>query len=173
MTIRDYNGTGKWTRDAITQRYAEYARRFRVSVLADLAPLEHTEGMTRWVYPVMVKVIDAIRAGDVAAAQIGIEFIEEDQTFPFGKMLKSNTATALRRASLTPEQAERVRERVIQMLVAGHVPHEYEDYARLLRKVGVGGWWSQVDERIDRSDPYVMRYYNYFMQYVVPQSQAV
>lgn len=170
LIVHDYHGIGKWGRDGIDQRYKEYALRSGVRSPADLVPHEHTEGSTHWVYPVMFAVIDAIEAGDAAAIQIGVEFIEEDQTFPFGKIIKSNTARALRRAALTPEQAERIRKRVIQMLLDGHTPHEYQDYAKLLRKVGVGNWWSGVDERVDRSNPYVMRFYRYFTHHVVPSA---
>lgn len=40
----------------------------------------------------MHEVIEAIGAGDLACIRIGIEFMEEDVKFPFGKILKSNTA---------------------------------------------------------------------------------
>lgn len=170
LIVRDYDGTGRWSRESIVQRYNEYARQYGVKLPPDLKPEETTNGTTHWVYPVMFEVIKAIEAGDPAAIQIGVEFIEEDLTFMFGKGLKSGTARALRRAALSPEQAERVRKRVIQMLLAGHVPHEYQDYAKLLRKVGVGAWWSGVEEQIDRSNPYVMRFYRYFTQFVVEGS---
>lgn len=172
MTVRDYNGIGRWSRDAIMRRYAEYVRRFRVKLPADLTPLEHTHGTTRWVYPVMDEVIKAIKADDAAAIQIGIEFIGEDQTFPFGKILKSNTARALRRATLTPGQVESIQRRVIQMLLSGRLPREYEDYAKLLRKLGVGPLWAQVEDGIDRGNPYIMKYYGYFTQHALPSSSG-
>ena len=40
----------------------------------------------------MMKVIEGIEAGDLACVRLGIEFIEEDAKFPFGKTLKSNAA---------------------------------------------------------------------------------
>ena len=161
MEVIDYNGPGRWTRDAIRARYAEYARRFGIRVPIDLRPREHSDDTRRWVYPVMEQVIDGIEAGDPACVELGIEFIEEDQKFPFGKMLKSNTARALRRASLRAEQVERVRKRVIGMLIAGHVPHEFREYAKLLRTVGVGEGWASVLGQLDQSNPYVMRFYEY------------
>ena len=36
-----------------------------------------------------------------ACRRIGIEFIEEDRKFTFGKILKSNVARALQRSALT------------------------------------------------------------------------
>jgi hypothetical protein len=107
----------------------------------------------------MDEVIKGIEAGDLACVRIGIEFIEEDSTFPFGKTLKSNTARALRRASLSDEQKERIRRRVFGMLRAGHVPHEYREYARLVRKIGFDA--SEIPE-VDRSNPFVMRFGSYF-----------
>jgi hypothetical protein len=161
VKVIDYNGTGRWTLDAIRERYAEHARRFHVQVPTDLKPREHSDGAARWIYPVMEQVIAGIEAGDPACVELGVEFIQEDQTFPFGKVLKSNTARALRRASLDAGQVERVRDRVVGMLVAGHVPHEFREYAKLLRKIGLGERWDSVRERLDRSNPYVMRFYDY------------
>jgi hypothetical protein len=173
MILHDYNGIGRWSRTAIEQRYAEYVRRLKVKSPADIAPLEHTEGTAHWVYPVMEEIIKAIELNDAAAIQIGIEFIEEDQKFPFGRILKSNTARALRRATLTPDQAKSVRKRVIHMLLRGNVPHEYKEYAKLLRKVGIGSCWPQIEQNIDRGNPYVMRYYNYLKNHVLPHGDAV
>jgi hypothetical protein len=98
--------------------------------------MEHMERGRHRVYPVMEKVIEGIEAGDLACVRLGIEFIEEDAKFTFGKILKSNTARALRRASLSDEQRQRIRRRVLGMLRAGHVPHEFREYARLVKKIG-------------------------------------
>ena len=169
MTIRDYNGTGKWSRDSITERYKRYAQKAKIASPKSLMPIEHTEGTVHWVYPVMDAVIEAIKAGDTAAIEIGIEFIEENQSFPFGRTLKSQTARALKRAPLSSEQVERIRDRVIQMLLDSYVPREYSDYAKLLRKVGVGDKWLNIEGRINRDDPSVMRYYQYFTHHVIPE----
>ena len=169
MTIRDYNGTGKWSRDSITERYKRYAQRAKIASPKSLMPMEHTEGAVHWVYPVMDAVIEAIKDGDTAAIEIGIEFIEENQSFPFGRILKSKTARALKRAPLSSEQVERIRDRVIRMLLDSYVPREYSDYAKLLRKVGIGDSWSGIEEQINREDSSVMRYYRYFTHHVIPE----
>jgi hypothetical protein len=163
--IFNYNGSGRWAIEEVMARYADYVRTFQVAQSFDLTPKQYQEGEKRWIYPIMDRVIEGIKAGDQACIQLGVEFIEEDEKFPFGKILKSNTAKALRHAGLTPEQAERVRQRVISMLIKGHILHEYREYAKLLRKVGVGQWWSGVGERIDQSNPYVMRFYKYFQNH--------
>jgi len=109
----------------------------------------------------MENVIAGIEQGDLACQLIGIEFIEEDQKFPFGKILKSNTARALRRSVLTSTEKDRVRKRLVGMLLAGNVPHEYKEYAKLLKKIGVGDYWDEIERKIDHSNLYVMRWYVY------------
>jgi hypothetical protein len=158
MEVIDYNGDGRWSRAAIVERYARFAAEAGVSP-RDLTPTEHTERGRRWVYPVMQKVIEGIEAGDPACVRIGIEFIEEDAKFPFGKILKSNTARALRRAPLTDEQQRRIRRRVFGLLRAGHVPHEYREYAKLVRKIGFEA--SEVPE-VNATDPFAARFRSYF-----------
>ena len=169
MEIIDYNGTGRWSRQAILERYGTYAQQLRVSQPLDLAPREYKERQRRWVYPVMDEVIKGIEIGDEACIKIGVEFMEEDERFSFGRTIKSNTVRALRRAVLTSEQVERIRRRVAQMLIAEHVPRAYQEYAKLLRKVGLGEWWPFIEERTNRDNLHVLRYYNYFQQYVRPE----
>jgi hypothetical protein len=109
----------------------------------------------------MEQIIDLIESGDKAAIEIGIEFIEEDDYFAFGRILKSNTARALRGAGLTEEQQDRIRERLVGMMLAGQVPHEWHEYKRLLRQVGLGPLWPVLEKGVDRENRYVMRYYEY------------
>ena len=159
MEVIDYNGDGRWSRTAIIERYARFAAEAGV-VARDLSPNEHSECGRHWVYPVMDKVIEGIEAGDPACVRIGIEFIEEDTKFSFGKILKSNTARALRRAPLTVEQQQRIRSRVFGLLRAGHVPHEYREYAKLVRKIGFDA--SEVPE-VDAANPFATRFRSYFL----------
>jgi hypothetical protein len=67
----------------------------------------------------------------------------------------------LRRAALTPEQQTRIRERLVGMMLSGHVPHEWHEYKRLLRHIGLGSLWPVLEEGVDRENKYVMRHYNY------------
>ena len=161
VEIRDYNGTGRWSREGILTRYGEYCRALRLPPSSNLSPREHPAGEVRWVYPVMHEVIKGIEAGDPACIALGVDFIEEDQHFPFGKILKSNTARALRRSPLSAPQVTRIRNRVTTMLLAGQVPHEFKQYAKLLSHIGVGGLWPEIEQRVPRENRYVMRWYNY------------
>ena len=161
MEIRDYNGEGKWSGDELIRRYLQYCHELNVPNPIDLSPVEHVEGNVNWIYPFMDKVIAGIEQGDAACRRIGIEFIEEDHKFVFGKILKSNAARALRRSELTTDEKERIRRRLVEMLIEGNVPHEYKQYAKLLKKIGIGDYWNEVEARINRSNEYVMKYYDY------------
>ncbi len=48
-----------------------------------MAPRMQREGEVTWIYPIMDQVIAGVERGDKACIAIGIEFIEEDQHFPF------------------------------------------------------------------------------------------
>jgi len=162
MEIHDYNGPGDWSADAIRRRYLEHARRFGLRELRELKSIESTQGDARWSYPLMNDVIAGIEAGDLACIELGVEFVQSGHQQAFGRILHSNAARALRRAKLSSDQIENLRRRILAMLVAGQVPHEFKQYAKLLRKIGLGSDWGQARSRVDESNPYVMRYVRYF-----------
>lgn len=161
MIVIDYNGVGRWSLEAIINRYLEYARELGI-VPRQLSPrvfANKKEGR-RWIYPLMNEVIEGIEAGDPACVRLSVEFIEEDSKFPFGRILKSKTARVLRRATLTEEQRDRIRRRVLGMLRAGTVPHEFREYARLVKKVGYSfkdiGDVPGTSERVSRFRSYLL-----------------
>jgi hypothetical protein len=158
MEVFDYNGEGKWSRAELLKRYAHYANELGISP-RDLLPTEHVEQRRRWIYPVMDKVNEGIEAGDQACIRLGVEFLEEDAKFPFGRTLKANTARALRRASLTDDQRFRIRRKVFGLLRDGHVPRHFREFARLVRKVGYEA--AEIPD-VDVSNPHAVRFRNYF-----------
>jgi hypothetical protein len=170
VEIRDYNGTGEWSAEAVRRRYVDHCRRYGQDVLRDLQPRLHVEGDTRWIYPIMDAVTDGIGGGDPACVELGVEFIESAHKQPFGRILHAKVARALRQAASTlrPHHITRLRARILAMLVSGQVPHEYRDYAKLLRRIGVGDGWAAARERVDESNAYVMRYVNYFERHGGP-----
>lgn len=113
MLIRDYNGCAEWSVEEVLRRYEEDCQQFHHAERRILEPKACIEGQTRWVYPIMSSVIEGIKDDDPACTEIGIDFISESKSFPFGKSLKSQTAHALKRATLNERQAERVRIRVV------------------------------------------------------------
>jgi hypothetical protein len=157
--IQDFNGTGVWSLLGVQTRYRQYCDLLHVERLRLLEPREHWEGETLWIYPIMEQVIEGIEEKDAACIALGVDFVEEDDLFKFGMILKSNTARALRRTHLTEEQRERLRERVVNLLAAGIVPHEMREYSKLLRAIGVGEHWPRLERDIPRDNPFAMRFY--------------
>jgi hypothetical protein len=170
--IKDYNGVGRWSVAAVQQRYREYSRALGVAKSQVPTPQEQDEGEFHWIFPIMFSVIEGIKRGDAACTEIGVELIEEPEFFVFGRILKSNTARALRGAKLTATQIERLRRRMVSMLLSADVPHEFHEYAKLLRHIGVGEWWPSIEERIQRDNSYVRRYYEYLRKYAKPNTSA-
>lgn len=148
--------------EAVQTRYLQYCRESGAESSQPPVPRKHVEGQKQWVYPVMEAVIDGIERGDAASIAIGLDFIEEDALFPFGRTLKSNTARALRRASLTAVQVLRVRKRVTNLLIAGQIQREFREYAKLLRRVGVADCWPVMQRDAKLDNPYVKRFIAYF-----------
>lgn len=165
MKTIDYNGTGRWSLQSIQQRYVTYARQLDILAPLDLVPPRYIQHDVEWIYPVMFEVIAGIEQGDKACIEIGVECIEENQWLSFGRIIKANTARALRRSTLTPLQAERLRKQIVFMLLGEHIPRHYREYAKLLRKIGLGNWRSLIEKQANRNNPYVLRYYNYLQQY--------
>jgi hypothetical protein len=163
VEIRDYNGTGEWSADAVRQRYQEYRERYYGQGDGRrLRPQEHIDGNVRWVFPIIDCVVDGIKAGDPACVDLGVEFIESGHKQPFGRILHAKVARALRQSSLNPEHVTRLRARILAMLIAGQVPHEYHEYAKLLRRIGLGEAWAGARQSVDEGNQYVMRYVKYF-----------
>jgi hypothetical protein len=158
-TVNDLNGTGEWTLRRVQERYAAYCEKLGHSSPRSLTPREHREGARTWIYPVMYEVILGIEGMDPACIALGIDLIETDACMPFGKTLKANTARALRRSELTEPQKERIRRRVVSMLVAGIVPHEFREYVKLLKRVGFSAYVEQIESETPRENPFAMRFY--------------
>ena len=138
--IRNFNGEGRWTVAAVQARYSGYCREYGVESPSPPIPREHVEGKKRRVYPVMEAVIAGIERGDKASIALGLDFIEEDAHFPFGKTLKSNTARALRRASLDSGTSSACTEACHEPAYCG------SDIARVprVRKTPEACWVSRV-----------------------------
>ena len=157
--VRDYNGTGVWSISGVQARYRQYCDLLQISYRRQPEAKTHREGDEIWIYPIMEDVIRGIEDGDAACIALGVDFVEEDSLFAFGKTLKANTARSLRRALLSEAQKGRLRERIVTMLISGIIPHEMREYAKLLRVIGVGTHWQRLERDIPRGNLFAMRFY--------------
>lgn len=106
-------------------------------------------------HEVLGRVLAAADAGDAACVELLVEFVHEDRKMFAGKGYKA-------RAALTYGQEDRIRRRIVKMLLAGNVPYEFQEYAKLLRRVGLGEWGPVIEREAPAWNPYVARYVRYF-----------
>jgi hypothetical protein len=163
MTVIDYNGTDAWSHDGIVERYKRYCAELKIKP-GHVGGRRLFQGDRTWIYPAMESVIDGIKRRDRACVMVGIEFLEQDQGFRFGKLLKSDTARALRQAAtLDDVQQARLRRRFTDMLLRGYLPREYKEYAKLFRKIGLGVHRDAI-EQADQSNSFIRRWRAYLLQ---------
>lgn len=157
--IRDYNGKGRWSRESISSRFQSYAKSFGTTV-NELEPRTFEEGSVKWVYPLMEAAIAGIEKKDLACIELGIELIEDGASMPFGMILKSNTARALRSRAdlLTEDQRDRIRNRVADMLISEYMPREFLQYVKLCRDFGFDKAVSRVESEADLDNRWVRLY---------------
>lgn len=79
----------------------------------------------------------AVVDGDVEAIAMACELIHRDPMLPFGKIIKSNLARALRKRHdrLSAADRRKVIGATLRLLAAEHAPRELEDYCKLVRKL--------------------------------------
>ena len=157
--IRDYNGQGRWSSESIQRRFASYAKSFGTAVVT-LEPRAYEKGAVIWIYPLLESVIDGIIQADRACIELGVELIEDSSSMPFGMILKSNTAKALRRSSefLSEDQRTRIRRRVADMLIGQYMPREFIQYVKLAHSIGFNHEVARVEAEADLTHYWVSHY---------------
>ena len=97
------------------------------------------------------KITQAIKHGDRSAVVLGYGLLIEDPPLPFGKILKSNLARALKHhiELLTEHEKQSLADKTATLLSLPFCPREVEDYCRLVKKMGP----PIVNQVIGRSRP--------------------
>jgi hypothetical protein len=162
MPFEELDDKDIWRLDCVQARYRDLCRRYG---------LDHSEIVMcsyslqrRWTAGILRPLTDRIKKGDLAAAEIGIEMMEEDRGLAFGSIIKSNLPRALAKCPLTELQKERIRRRVVAMLLRKFMPKEFRQYAWLIRRIGLGSWQAHLESEADRSHPWVEWYLHYLTE---------
>jgi hypothetical protein len=84
------------------------------------------------------KVAQAIKQGDRSAVVLGYSLLMADPHLPFGKILKSNLARALKHhiELLTEHEKLGLADKTARLLSLPFCPREVEDYCRLVKRMG-------------------------------------
>ncbi len=79
-----------------------------------------------------------VAMGDPLAIEDACRLISKDPRLPFGKLIKSNLARALRKSATNIMESERsiIIERTVYILSLEYCPREAEDYCKLIKKLG-------------------------------------
>jgi hypothetical protein len=84
-------------------------------------------------------IVAAIKNGDADSIDIACLLIVKDPNLPFGKLIKSNMARAMRRHvdKMSASQRSAIVRKTAELLRMEFCPREAEDYCKLVRKFGV------------------------------------
>lgn len=84
-------------------------------------------------------IADAVKGGDQKAARIAYSILMKDPSLPFGKLIKSEFARALKKRVdlLNAEERDGLVRKTSELLSMEFCPREVEDYCRLVKRFGV------------------------------------
>ena len=100
-------------------------------------PTDRIEHEAIWISAVFDNLRASVAGGSPDAIDIAIFLIEKDPMWlPFGKLIKSDLARALKKnvAKISPAHREKIVAVVVRLLQSEHIPRELEDYAKLIKK---------------------------------------
>lgn len=122
-------------------RHIDTLEALAVFLEADLLPYDASNGIA---HPgirldmAATQLARAVRAGERPAIAIAHRLIMLDPHLPFGKLIKSNLARALKQQTALLTEAEKLAlaDQTITLLCLPFCPREAEDYCRLVKRMG-------------------------------------
>lgn len=90
-----------------------------------------------WIDAVFANLRLAVTQGDPSAVDMSVRLIDQDPMWlPFGKLIKSGLARALKKNAdlIAPSDRARIIAAFARLLKEEHMPRELEDYAKLIKK---------------------------------------
>jgi len=89
-----------------------------------------------WGSSVIHKMTVDIKKGNEKAVKLACELIKDDEKYPFGKILKSNIARALKHQVklINPQEKQLIINTTKKLLTMRYSPRETEDYCKLVAK---------------------------------------
>ena len=102
-------------------------------------PADGNDHAAIWLSQTFAQIVKAIGAGDTVAVAIACHLIERDPMLPFGKLIKSSLARALKKRVelLSAAERKKIVATTIKLLNLPFAPRELEDYCKLVKKFGL------------------------------------
>ena len=154
----NYNHHGKWSVDAVKQRYANLRIVLGGAEGFELEPRIYTNkgGMT-WVYNIMDAVVDGVRLGDHACVELAIDYIEDNLMDSTTGYIRERMARALRRAELTEHQKKQLATTFLKQLEQATLHKEFKKYCRLFKTIGVAPYRARIEKCARSEKQYIRR----------------
>jgi hypothetical protein len=104
--------------------------------IREYVPSNAVEHPAIWVGQCLTALASAVANGDARAMSIACDLIEQDPKLPFGKLIKSDLARALKKQALrlTVTERQQVLVATQKLLNLPFAPRELEDYGKLVKK---------------------------------------
>jgi hypothetical protein len=99
-----------------------------------------------WLSQTFDAVRKSIASGDKIAVSLACELIAKDPMLPFGKLIKSDLARALKKRTellVASEQAQ-ILAATLKLLNQEYAPRELEDYCKLAKKLAGSEYWAPL-----------------------------
>jgi hypothetical protein len=104
--------------------------------IREYVPKDALDHPAIWVSQCFTALARAVAGGDERAISLACDFIDLDPKLPFGKLIKSNLARALKKQIQRLVVSERLQllGATQKLLNLPYAPRELEDYGKLLRR---------------------------------------
>lgn len=129
--------------DAMRAAFAEAGRNFQAALAAAYPPNFWSD-------------FDKLKSGDPDGVDAALEFLEADPVFFRSGYTKSKLATVLRRVALTPEQRDRIKDAILNM-IDRRDGREYREIWKLSSAVADEWFISELKLRLNSPDCDVSR----------------
>lgn len=126
-------------------------------------PPIHHEAL--WASAVFENLRKSVATGNAEAMEVATSFIEKDPIgIPFGKLIKSDLARALKKhvSQIPQSNRSKIIEVTVRLLKNEYSPRELEDYAKLVKKFPSSEYIDKINEVATKSEKArkIQRYLN-------------
>ena len=154
----NYNHHGKWSVDAVKQRYANLRILLGGAEGFELEPRRYTnKGGITWIYNIMDAVVCGVRLGDKACVQLSIDYIDGNLMDSTTGYIRERMARALRRAQLTEHQKKQLATIFLKQLEQQSLRKEFKEYCRLFKTIGVEPYRARIEKCANSEKQYIQR----------------
>lgn len=154
----NYNPQGKWSVEAVKQRYSELRILLGGAGGFELNPRTYTnKGGFTWIYNIMDAVTDGVQLGDNACIQLSIDYIKDNVMGSTTGYIRERMARALRHVELSENQKKQLARVFLQQLEHQNLHKEFKEYSRLFKKIGVEQYRNEIEKYTSSKKQYIQR----------------